>query len=164
MKVSIGIDPGYRTGIAAWDGEGEKITALLTVNREDAMATIVSMGKRLGDLLVCIGVEVPATKHTYYRPGTNVRAMRKIAHNVGDCYRVAMDLVQFCLAVWPEITTYAMPPGRTKTSRAIFEYLTGYPQEKRSSSHSRDAGRIAQRAYNKWAYNNLIEEVAGDDA
>jgi hypothetical protein len=164
MKVSIGIDPGYRTGIVAWDGEAGKIVEIKTVDREEAMKEIRVTAAKFARDLVCFGVEVPATKHTYYRPGTNVRAMRKIAHNVGDCYRVAMDLVQFCLAVWPEITTYAMPPGRTKTSRAIFEYLTGYPQEKRSSSHSRDAGRIAQRAYNKWAYNNLIEEVAGDDA
>ena len=159
---SIGIDPGSRTGIAVWDGVNEQIVTLETRDFSKIMPTFFSLLKEYEGIAV-IGIEVPRSKHAYNRSNQGPRAMKKIAHNVGDCYRKAKScyyyIDAFVKAQGLDIVVYEIGPGRTKLSRREFWSITGWPESKPSSSHSRDAGMIAIRAYDLWRYNKLVDEA-----
>lgn len=132
---------------------------LSTVDHGRAMSAIRDAARTYAHRLAVIGVEVPLSKYAYNRPGANYRAMKKIAHNVGDCWRKAKSLAEFCSLIADDhgASVLEINPGKTKVSREAFQYLTGFPEDRPSSSHSRDAGMVAVRAYNTWKMGEMID-------
>lgn len=88
-----------------------------------------------------VRVERPANKNVYDRPGQNVRAMKKVAVNVGENRAKAEWVYWFCQGLGLDVQYVNPVRHGTKLNQKQIERLTGWTG--RTNEHSRDAIVIA---------------------
>lgn len=135
--IIIGIDPPK--GLALWDTESRKFIKIETVEFWDIIHEISTL-KDAGKIAVV--VEAPqVNKPTFYRRGTNARAMSRISQNVGSNKRDSVLIIEYCARVG--VKCIPVPPRRknsTKHSPELFSRWTGWTG--RTSEHGRDAAAL----------------------
>lgn len=125
MRIyDIGIDPGVKTGVAVWNREAKKLTALYTVPILVAMSHVLELGAER--------IHVISVEDAKQRGGPAERAQ-----GAGSVKRDCGIWKEFCeMHGIPYLGTPPIPDG-TKWPAAFFKRLTGW--ENRTSEHSRDA-------------------------
>jgi hypothetical protein len=137
-RVAIGIDPSRAWAVNV----DRKLSALGTVKNLDALLIELARlyniySARTGS--VKIYVEFPRSTHVYQRPRQSIRAMSRIAVNVGQNRAEAKIIINACKKLWGDANVTAAPPirGYVKMKKERFNRLTGWTGK--SSEHSRDA-------------------------
>lgn len=146
-KLTIGIDPGKKTGLAAWDGTNGVFHFLTTVDFWGAYDIIKSADVSSDFTVEQVVIEVPSTtaifagqrgskwarnRHTTAKAGADVGGVVREAHLLAE------GLERLGLVV-----TRRHPIG--KVDHTSFCHRTGF-SGKRTNEHSRDAGMLAYLA------------------
>ena len=132
MQIVIGIDPGVKTGFAAWDKTVSKYHLIDTVSILKAME-FVKLYKEM-NVLQQIRFEDARLRRWYGEAG------RERMRGVGSVERDCTIWEEYCRQM--EIPFEAIHPRRVQTKRtaAYFKKVTGWPG--RTSEHARDAAMI----------------------
>ena len=126
MAYIIGIDPGTKTGIAAWNKKTKTFECIKTCSIIEAMAILTATPN-----IIKVRIE-DARKRKWFG-----NAGREKLQGAGSIKRDC--------AIWQEFCTYygleyeMVPPSQihTKMSAKMFKQITGYAGK--TSNHARDA-------------------------
>lgn len=136
-RYSIGIDPGKKTGFAAYNIEKDT----LDLQTLDFWDVIREMHIFYNPMTVHeVTVEVPTSKHVWHGKGPNQKSASKVGVNVGGVIREAELLAEGIRRMGFSVRT-AHPRG--KVNAAKFKTFTGYQGQ--TNEHTRDAGLLCFR-------------------
>jgi len=139
--TTLGIDPGARTGMAAYDRSDGPLRELRTVNANQAVLCALDMA-RIYQPELCI---VEINRDTVYpRKGVSPRAMARIAKNVGLCIGRAEAIADALEAAGFRVLRRGPIKGGTNwdgARKALWEDMMDW--HKASSTHARDAAVLA---------------------
>ena len=129
MAFIIGIDPGTKTGFAAWNSKDKCLEVVKTCSIVEAMATLLATEG------VCKVRIEDARQRKWFGKATDAR-LQGVGSVKRDC------------AVWQEFCEYyglvyelVHPKNiNTKMKPAMFNKITGY--EGKTSNHARDAAMM----------------------
>jgi hypothetical protein len=144
--VLVGIDPGLKTGVCAWDTKLKKIVFIKTMDFWEVIDYFSQM-KHTSDVTnqqVKAVIENSAlNKPTFVKPGGNTNLkMQKISRNVGSNQRESVLLIEGVRRLGfsvEEIRPTGKHGVKRKWSAEYFEKLTGISK---ASQHARDAAML----------------------
>jgi hypothetical protein len=139
MNLYIGIDPAK--GWAVWSPRFKKLIDVDTVDFWEIISRLDESSK--SDLKLTVYCEAPQNNRPTWIKGKNNLCNSKISQNVGENKRMAKLIIEYCKKVG--ITVIPCTPTKrsvTKLSHDEFCKLTGWPKERRTSEHGRDAAML----------------------
>ena len=145
--LTVGIDPGAKTGIAVIDSEG-RLTTCRTLAHHDAEKWLHDFLLEQSPATVLVAVEIPG-QSIYPRKGVNPRAMLKIARNVGQVQQMAEGIAWLAEQHGANVRRVHPQKGGTKKAIPATVWRAMFPEwtSRNPSNHARDAALIARRAH-----------------
>lgn len=153
--IFIGADVGRHIGLAVWIPDTKQLD-IRTYN-DDPDAALQHILDHCGMYQrVIVTVEDPSlNRPVFFRPGTSVCAMRKIAQNVGMVKESTRDFMWHLRSRGIHVERVAPRRGArgvsAKVSAEDFRRITGYVG--RTSQHARDAAMLV---YGRTSYEGII--------
>lgn len=154
--LTIGIDPGIKTGMAIYDCDKKRIIFCETLPIHRAFTEIMSLYKKETFMMVVVE---DARLRKWYGSGNNKGKQQGAGAIKIQCSQWQAFLEDMLKAGIIDAYRMIHPmKGGTKIDANLFRKMTGY--ERRTSEHSRDAGIIAWsygQSYRHDTLQNLLE-------
>jgi len=128
----VGIDPGINTGLALYDKQGKKLTAVMTVQVHQAFELVKRMNQ--DGIKLFVRVE-DARKRKRYGPNSNAKIQGAGAIKI-QCRQWEMFLQQEGIS----FDLVAPAQIKTKVDAKKFKIITGWAG--RTNNHGRDAAML----------------------
>lgn len=133
-KKVIGIDPGTKTGYAAWDTTVRQLDSITSIPIHAAIFSILGLAKEYGKDDVLVRVE-DARKRKWFG-----NAGREKLQGAGSVKRDCAIWEDFLKDAGIQYELVAPARNRTKVTSDYFKTITGWAG--RTNEHSRDAGML----------------------
>lgn len=129
--IILGIDPGVKTGLAMWNKQEKKMTAIYSSGILMVMKAVLSVPP---GILIKIRME-DARKRKWFG-----KTQREVLQGAGSIKRDCQIWEEFFLL--HELPYELVPPknNKTKLDAKLFSNMTGW--KSRTNEHERDAGML----------------------